>query len=150
MKSPLSTLPTALFILATAIPLSTLAAPGWGSLALLGAAAAGGADRESACHQHYETCDDCTVTWRSVWDEAGLRRYRFTFNGTTLIKNSGQDFLSRIRCHDGNGVANNWGCWDNKDGTWTFDVSEVDGAGGSDIFNKAISDVVGKSQRIPG
>ena len=108
----------------------------------------------SACKAGYNSCPTCTITWESVWDEAGLRRYRFTFDGDQLIKDYGRDFLTRVRCHDGDTVANNWACWGpqpgDTSGRWTFDVSELDGPDGADAMNRAIMDVSGKWPGIPG
>ena len=110
-----------------------------------------GSGSDGVCSDAYTSCSNCNVTWLSVWEEAGLQRYRFTFDGDQLIQNGGQDFLTRIRCHDGNTVANNWQCWGpNKDGTWTFDISELDGAPGAGYVNQGIADVVKKWPNIPG
>lgn len=104
-----------------------------------------------ACGEAYQRDTSANIEWVSVWDEAGLRRYRFTFEGADLIANKGQDFLKRIRCHDGNAVANNWACWGpDKDGRWTFDISEYDGAPGAGFVNAGIQDVSGEWPNIPG
>ena len=142
MKSILSIPTTFLVLTATITPL-TLALPRGGSFIIIGTG-------DNPCASTYNSCTNCNVTFRSVWDEAGLRRYRFTFDGDTLIHDYGQDFLTRLRCHDGNTVANNWQCWGpNPDGTWTFDVSELDGPDGAKEVNQAVQDVVGYSPNIP-
>jgi hypothetical protein len=62
--------------------------------------------------------------------------------------NWGQDFLNSIKSNGG--VTHNWQCWQNGDGTWTFDDSEVWGIAGATIIGDAVKAVTGQSCRDVG
>lgn len=84
----------------------------------------------------------------TTWQEYGLQRFRFTFQGVST-DNYGQDFLWAIR--EQGGITSNWQCWyDDELGAWTFDDSEFADCGGVITIFQGVNAVTGQTSEQMG